>query len=354
MPKRTREPVLLIPHHSRMSGLFRKEGQFIADIKPDGGKRTVRLLGTDREQALRRYDELMTELSHHENPELAPYLWGTFLPSQRVLKDYAYAERCIRMVTRYLDARAPGLRLREVKRLHVDGLREHYSHCSPRTINMYTQKMKQALNYAVDVGLLSTNPIARVKMLPVDNRRMRFIVMDDFIRILHEARNTDAHDLFVVGGVTGLRPSNVRLLSKDEVDGDIIRIPGEKMKNGRWGIIPASQEVISLLSQRDPAPYYFPARHTTDTPKSMENLSRSFRTVIRRLDGLEWSTLYDLRHFFASQLAKQGANEQQIGRLLCHVSGSVTSRYVHQDIEDLRGFVDELGRRYVAARGAQV
>ena len=56
---------------------------------------------------------------------------------------------------------------------------------------------------------------------------------------------------------------------------------------------------------------------------------------------------YDLRHFFASQLAKQGANEQQIGRLLCHVSSSVTSRYVHQDIEDLRPFVEELSERFL-------
>ena len=138
------------------------------------------------------------------------------------------------------------------------------------------------------------------------------------------------------------------------MDDNIIRIPPEKMKNGRWGIIPISEHVMSLLAQKDPAPYYLPARGTTDRPKSMDNVSRSFRSIVRRLDGLEWSTLYDLRHVFASQLAKQGANEQQIGRLLCHVSGSVTSRYVHQDIEDLRGFVDELGRRFVAARGEQV
>jgi len=68
---------------------------------------------------------------------------------------------------------------------------------------------------------------------------------------------------------------------------------------------------------------------------------------VRRLDGLDWSTLYDLRHFFVSQLAKHGATEQQIGRLLCHVGQSVTSRYVHHDIEDLRPFVDELGERVI-------
>ena len=86
-------------------------------------------------------------------------------------------------------------------------------------------------------------------------------------------------------------------------------------------------------------------------PKSIDNLSRSYRNIVRRLAALEWSSLYDLRHFFASQLAKQGANEQQIGRLLCHVGQTVTSPYVHQDIEDLRHFVDELAERYLAAAG---
>ena len=93
-----------------------------------------------------------------------------------------------------------------------------------------TQKLKQALNYAVDIGLLELSPITRVKRLPVDNRRVKFLSLDDFRRILHEARNTDAYDLFLTIGLTGLRPSNVRLLSVDEVDGDIIRIPPEKMK----------------------------------------------------------------------------------------------------------------------------
>jgi site-specific recombinase XerD len=68
---------------------------------------------------------------------------------------------------------------------------------------------------------------------------------------------------------------------------------------------------------------------------------------------MEWSTLYDLRHFFASQLAKHGATEQQIGRLLCHVGQTVTSRYVHQDIEDLRHFVEEHSERVRTALGGE-
>jgi integrase len=210
---------------------------------------------------------------------------------------------------------------------------------------MLTQKFKQALNYAVDVGILAANPISRVKQLRVDNRRVRALSLDDFHRFLHEARNTHSHDLFLTVGLTGLRPSNVRLLTSDEVDGDIIRIPPEKMKNGRWGIIPISSTVQGLLQAREASPYFFPARGRHDRAKSLDNLSRSYRSIARRVEGVEWSTLYDLRHFFASQLAKQGVTEQQIGRLLCHVGQSVTSRYVHHDIDDLRPHVERLSDR---------
>ena len=127
------------------------------------------------------------------------------------------------------------------------------------------------------------------------------------------------------------------------------------MKNRRWGIIPVSRLIVDFLPQRmegkDPEAPLFPARGANGSSKSRCNLSRSYRAIVRRIDGLAWARLYDLRHFFVAQLAKQGANEQQMGRLLCHVGQTVTSRYVHQDIEDLRQFVDELAARYREAAG---
>ena len=250
------------------------------------------------------------------------------------------------------------IRVRDVRPHHVERLRSHYAELTPRTQNAYAHKLSQGLNYAVDLGLLDASPLARVKPLTVDNRRTKYLTMDDFVRMLEAAANTEAVDLFRVMGLTGLRPSNVRLLTVEEVDvaRRAIRVPPGKMKNRRWGIIPVSRLIVGLLSQRADgkeadAPL-FPSRGADGPSKGRCNLSRSYRSIVRRLDGLEWSSLYDLRHFFASQLARQGANEQQIGCLLCHGGQSVTSRYVHQDIEDLRHFVDELSERYLEAAGA--
>ena len=84
MPKRTRDAIILIPHHSRTSGLFSSGGEYVADIKPDGGKRTIRKLGASREAALLRFDKLLAELGQHTDPRLADHLIHTFLPSHTV------------------------------------------------------------------------------------------------------------------------------------------------------------------------------------------------------------------------------------------------------------------------------
>jgi integrase len=356
-PTGTRQHIRLLPNHRRTSGLFLRNGQYIADIKPDDAKRVIRKLGADFERAAARFEELVAELEDvadaADNPRVADFLLSTFLPTQRRLKSYAFSEKSVRGVVRFIEDGEPELRIRDVGPHHVERLRAFYSEqdYAPRTINMFTQKLKQALNHAADLGLLDANPIARVKQLTVDNRRVKFLALADFVRLLDAGRGTDARHLFLAMGLTGLRPSNVRLLTAGEVCDDLIRIPPDKMKNGRWGIVPVSTFARDVLNECAARPLYFPARGTSDRPKSIDNLSRSYRSLVRRIDGLEWSTLYDLRHFFASQLAKHGATEQQIARLLCHAGQSVTSRYVHHDIDDLRPFVEDHGERMRAALG---
>ncbi|MBT3266988.1 site-specific integrase [Candidatus Poribacteria bacterium] len=354
-PTGTRQHIRLL-NHRRTSGLFLRDGRYIADIKPDDGRRVTRQLGTNRESAEERFEALLVELdavsADAESPRLADFLLSAFLPTQRGLKSYDSSQHTVGGVVRFLDAKEADLRVRDVGPQHVGRLRAFYAEQGhkPRTINMFTQKLKQGLNHAVDLGLLDANPIARVKLERVDNRRVKFLALDDFTRLLEGASSTDAHGLFLTIGLTGLRPSNVRLLTGDEVDGDMIRIPPEKMKGGRWGEVPVSTFAQNLLAGHEPNPLYFPACGHLDRPKGLRNVQRAFASSAGRA-GLEWATLYDLRHFFASQLAKHGATETQIGKLLCHVGTSVTSRYVHHDIEDLRPLVDEHGERVRVALG---
>ena len=81
---------------------------------------------------------------------------------------------------------------------NVERMRALYADCAPRTMDMQTHKLSQALNLAVSLGLPSADPIAGRKGATVDNRRVRFLSSGNFVRILEAAHNTDAHDLFLV------------------------------------------------------------------------------------------------------------------------------------------------------------
>ena len=141
--------------------------------------------------------------------------------------------------------------------------------------------------------------------------------MEGFARLVSHAHRR-VQDVLLVLGLTGLRPTNAFRLTWDEVDGDVVRIPPEEVKNGRWAVIPISSYIGYLLARRrmelpSPNGWAFPSR--LDHMRPTESIRTAWKRVSRDA-GLDWMRPYDLRHFFASQLAKQGATEQQIGRLL--------------------------------------
>jgi integrase len=288
---------------------------------------------------------MQRDAQKRENPLLLDFLMTSFLPSQENLKSYAFTKERVSAVAKFLRSRFPELRLQDVGRLHGEALKDFGSDASPRTIQANLQKLKQAMNYAVDLGLLDADPLRRCKAPQYDNRRMRTCSIEDVHTMLTAFPATsDLRHIVRLLALTGLRPSNVLRLRADEVVGDTVRIPPEKMKNNRWGIVPISGFVQEALNALPASPYYFPSRLCSQRPR--RSIYDGWRVAVFRTE-IEWLRPYDLRHFFASQLAKQGATEQQVGRLLCHVSTSVTSRYIHQDIEDLRGFVEELSQRFV-------
>jgi integrase len=356
----TRQPVRLLPHRS-VSGLFlTNDGEYVADIKPDDGTRFVRRFGTDKMRALVLFDALLEELANdaveRKNPKVVAFLNETFLPSQQRLKSFDYTKTRVVALTRFLESRYPNLRIADVRKLHAHALGDYYADRSPRTRNGNLQKLKQAMNVAIDLDLLPANPLARYKGLRFDNRRIRVCDMDEFVAVVDAARG-DVRDIVVVLGLTGLRPSNAFALRKDEIRGDTIQIPPEKMKNARWGVIPISAFVADLLRKRiersasesvEGSDYVFPSPKRSDAPYG--SIKKAWSRLVR-VTGLDWLQVYDLRHFYASQLAKMGATEQQIGRLLCHVGQSVTSRYVHHDLDDLRPFVERLSAVFVERYG---
>jgi len=72
--KATRKTIVKLDYR-RSSGLFRRDGEYIADIQPDAGGRIIRKLGTDQGRARKLFWDVETEPNqrlHMDLVRLAP------------------------------------------------------------------------------------------------------------------------------------------------------------------------------------------------------------------------------------------------------------------------------------------
>lgn len=109
--------------------------------------------------------------------------------------------------------------------------------------------------------------------------------------------------------------------------------------------IPITNRLKRVLHEPGPGKPEEPVFTTADgNPWSEMTLRRYFR-VAKRIAGIDRPfRFHDLRHDFASSLAKRGASLLEISVLLGHTSTRMTARYAHLHPDNLRSAIDALDR----------
>ncbi|MGB3503488.1 MAG: site-specific integrase [Mesorhizobium sp.] len=192
------------------------------------------------------------------------------------------------------------------------------------------------LTYAVDEGIIPSNPAQGVK-LPADGVRTRRLVVDEY-KALGKALSGDAAEYdtpqAVTGAwllaLTGCRLGEIASLRWSEVDeeGQCFRL--EDSKSGP-SVRPIGREAFDVLhtALRVPGnPYVLPALRQGGQ-KHYNGLAGAWVRFMKRaeLDGV---TPHTMRHSFASVAGDLGFAESTIAALLGHTAGTLTSRYIHR------------------------
>jgi integrase len=189
------------------------------------------------------------------------------------------------------------------------------------------------LTYAVDAGIIETNPAHGIKK-PKDNVRNRRLTEAEYRtlgQMLHEAEANEKYavtvDIIRQIALTGCRRSEMISLMWIEADTDASCMRLVDSKEGE-SIRPIGLPVVEYLEERRKTAagtYVFPGQGEDNAFGSFPNHWEQ----IFKDSPLAGVTPHVLRHSFASIANDLGFTEVTIAALVGHSKGSVTSKYIH-------------------------
>ena len=118
--------------------------------------------------------------------------------------------------------------------------------------------------------------------------------------------------------LTGCRRTEIAALRWEEVEGDLIVLPGERTKNGLAFEVPLAGMAQQVLGPKPDGTggFVFGRRGTGFT-----GFSKSKRELDAKLNGVKAWTLHDLRRTAATRMGDLGVQPHVIEAALNHISG---------------------------------
>ena len=199
----------------------------------------------------------------------------------------------------------------------------------PSTVNRLLATLKHMVNKGTHWGMASDNALKQVrnvKLLPENNRRLRFLSTEDCQRLI-ECCHKDLKPIVVVALHTGMRKSEILNLKWKQVDLMHSFILLDTSKNGERREIPINTTLDYLFKE---IPHSVESEYvfTGKTGKPLTDIKKGFHAALRRAEISDFR-FHDLRHTFASQLVMAGIDITSIKELLGHKSLTMTMRYSH-------------------------
>jgi integrase len=292
-------------------------------------------LGRDRDQAFRRYHQLLAAPAPVEAQLVAGVIDGYLDWCQRHRAGRTY-EWYRDHLQSFLDSLPDALTLpvEELKPFHVqrwvDG-HAGWGICSRRGAMMAVQR---AFSWAEKLGHIDRSPLRGLEK-PKPERREQFVTPEVWPTIRDRFSEGDPfRDLIEFCWETGCRPQEARAVEARHVllERSCVAFPPEEAKGKkRWRIIfltPRAAEILTRRMKRHRAGPVF--RNEDGTAWTRSAINCRFDRLKKKL-GVKYA-LYDLRHGFATRMLTGGADTLTVAALMGHVDGKMLAQhYAHLD-----------------------
>jgi integrase len=201
----------------------------------------------------------------------------------------------------------------------------------PATVNRLIATLSHMFTKAVDWNMVEEGVLKRirkVKMLPENNRRLRYLSKEECKELVNSSES-HLKPILITALNTGMRKSEILNLKWNEnVDLKHGFILLGLTKNGDRREIPINdtlRRTLQATSRRLDTPYVF---YDMKTGKPYKDVKRSFKTAVRKAKIHDFK-FHDTRHTFASHLIMAGLDITTVKELLGHKTLTMTLRYAH-------------------------
>ena len=232
---------------------------------------------------------------------------------------------------------------------------------APATISNAFNRLKAALNRAIEWDFLDSHNLNLVKLIRVDNTRIRYLSEEEErsllaaldardLRLMSERRAVN-HDgyadyltpLVMLAMQTGMRKGELLSLQWQHItlSKRYLTIRSENAKSKKSRTIPLNQTAFTLLSHWR---MQNPVGDTVFTSQGapITHTQRDWQALLKDA-GIEQFRFHDLRHHFASKLVMNGVDLNIVRELLGHADLKMTLRYAHLAPEHRVAAVNKIG-----------
>lgn len=198
--------------------------------------------------------------------------------------------------------------------------------------------VRQIFGFAVEKGIVDTNPAREVK-LPRNLKKSRRTLPEDSDLVLIEAHPEGFGLFYLIAAYTGLRKGEILALTWNDIKGGLISVTKSVAYQGNTPIIkePKTENSVRVVPVPDALAVhlhrgkgYIFGGDAPLTARQFQNRENAYR----KETGIH-CTAHQLRHAYASLLDESNISVKEAQSLLGHAQASTTED-IYQDIREAR------------------
>ena len=317
-------------------------------MSPKGDGITLRQIGEDHFEARYRENGIQKRRRYNCTPEQAVLIKASMMArtgrtgkAEHTFHELAdaYLKWAVRQkshqekgyVFKFLKSHFGDCSLSSINTLALDHLQGEMLEAekAPATINRHISCLKHAYTKAEEWGWVDEKTckgVHKVKMLPENNKRLRYLSDEEYRRLIEACQIPSATFLIPIIQIavnTGMRLGEILNLTWDDVDqrNGLILLQQGMTKTKQRREIPMNNNVKAAIKG-------LPVRVDGGRIFSVNRIYEPFMQAVKRAKIRDFH-FHDLRHTFASWLVMKGVDLATLQSLLGHANIQMSLRYAH-------------------------